>query len=369
MGDPLYFERSEFSLAAAPDVARNLGPTHPLWTAMYSVPITAEYAIKRLSQVQAAIVPLLGLAVGLGFWQRNRQLLGLAVLTLVVVGFTCAQIFVGTLPPFLRYWSYTTVFAVVLAAACCAALHAVSSRLGTATRYTIPLLLFLSAVICAASMREESASFDERRLGAWLMHDMQANRELVAVDFWWIRAHDSWILSPIIDEISSHGPTLIDVETGYPTILRVKHPERLVISPDSDFTSIIDFPQKHLRYIAVTDPRLGGKRDLVNSRYPGLYEGDVPWARLVGEVDGTIQMWRIYEVVPDLSSPLRGGERDQIDRGGFRADVAPAGAPDLGAALRPSVAASNPLVPTAITSPARLHGGASMRIESERQEP
>jgi len=68
MGDPLYFQRSEFSLAAAPDVARNLGASHPLWTAMYSIPITAQYAIKRLSQVQAVILPLIGLTLGLAVW-------------------------------------------------------------------------------------------------------------------------------------------------------------------------------------------------------------------------------------------------------------------------------------------------------------
>jgi hypothetical protein len=122
----------------------------------------------------------------------------------------------------------------------------------------------------------------------------------------------------VLDEVSQHGLTLVDVETGYPSILRADHPERLVISPDSDFRYMVQYPEVHLRYIAVTDPKYGGKRDLVNTQFPGLYEGAEPWARLVGEVDGTVQPWRIYEVVPDPNAPGRGGERDNIDPSPFK---------------------------------------------------
>jgi hypothetical protein len=318
MGDPLYFERSEFSLAAAPDVARNLGPSHPLWTAIGSVPITGLYAARRMTQIQVSIVPLMALSLGLAWWLRSRQLLGLAVLTLVAVGFTCAQIFVGTLPPFLRYWSYITVFAVVLGAACVGGLEQVARHGATALRHGMTALLFAGVLLCANGMRDESASFDERRIGAWLFGDDASESALRNVDFWWIRAHDSWLMAPVLDEISQHGLTLVDVETGYPSILRAAHPERLVISPDSDFRYMVQYPEVHLRYIAVTDPRYGGKRDLVNTQFPGLYEGEMPWARLVGEVDGTVQPWRIYEVVPDPKTPGHGGDRDDLDRSPFK---------------------------------------------------
>lgn len=335
MGDPLYFQRSQFSLAEAPDVARNLGSSHPLWHAIGSIPATAIYAAKRLTQLQVAILPLLVLALGLAWWLRSRQLLGLATLALVAVAFTCAQVFVGTLPPFLRYWSYATIFTVVLAGACVAGLERVARGSATGLRHGMTALLAVGVLLCANGMRDESASFDERRLGSWLFGDDGTDQALKRVDFWWIRAHDSWLLAPILDEVSQHGLTLVDVETGYPSILRAAHPERLVISPDSDFRYRVQYPEVHLRYIAVTDPKYGGRRDLVNTQFPGLYEGEMPWARLVGEVDGTVQPWRIYEIVPDPSSPGRGGERDQIDphpfkpsetlEGGEAAPVTPVG--------------------------------------------
>jgi LysM repeat protein len=331
MGDPIYFQRSEFSLAEAPDVARNLGPSHPLWHAIGSVPATALYATRRLTQIQVSILPLLALALGLAWWLRSRQILGLATLALVAVAFTCAQVFIGTLPPFLRYWSYTTVFAVVLAGACVAGLEQVARHSATALRHGMTALLLTGALLCAAGMRDESASFDERRLGSWFFRDETSEQALKAVDFWWIRAHDSWMLAPILDDVSQHGLTLVDVETAYPSILRAAHPERLVISPDSDFRYMVQYPDVHLRYIAVTDPKFGGKRDLVNTHFPGLYEGEVPWARLVGEVEGTVQPWRIYEVVPDPTTPGRGGERDDIDLRPFKtlsAQTAPTDQPE-----------------------------------------
>jgi LysM repeat protein len=338
MGDPLYFQRSEFSLAAAPDVARNLGPSHPLWHAVGSVPATALYAARRLTQIQVAMLPLLALALGLAWWLRSRQILGLVALALVAIGFTCAQIFIGTLPPFLRYWSYTTVFAVVLGAACVAGLERVARNGAAALRHGMTALLLAGVLLCANGMRDESASFDERRLGSWFFQDEATEQALKSVDFWWIRAHDSWILGPILDEVSQHGLTLVDVETGYPSILRAANPERLVISPDSDFQYMVQYPEVHLRYIAVTDPKFGGKRDLVNTHFPGLYEGQVPWARLVGEVDGTVQPWRIYEVVADPNTPGRGGERDDIDLSPFKPRTAESGPADSVAAS--SVAAA-----------------------------
>ena len=109
-----------------------------------------------------AILPLLALALGLAWWLRSRQLLGLATLALVAVAFTCAQVFIGTLPPFLRYWSYTTIFTVVLAGACVAGLERVARGSATALRHGMTALLAVGVLLCANGMRDESASFDER---------------------------------------------------------------------------------------------------------------------------------------------------------------------------------------------------------------
>ena len=127
----------------------------------------------------------------------------------------CPARFIGTLPPFLRYWSYATVFTVVLAGACVAGLERIARGSATALRHGMTALLAVGVLLCANGMRDEAASFDERRLGSWIFQDQEAQESLKSVDFWWIRAHDSWLLAPVLDEISQHGLTLVDVETGY----------------------------------------------------------------------------------------------------------------------------------------------------------
>jgi hypothetical protein len=227
------------------------------------------------------------------------------------------------LPPFLRYWSYATPFAVVLAGACAATLRGLRNRWSGIFCGGVAILFGLAAVVYGLSLSDESASFDERRLGARLRGDLQTDRHLTSADFWWIRGQDSRLLAPVLDELSANGLVLFDVETGYPSILRAKHPERLVINPDRDFESILQYPEVHLRYIALTDPNFGRARDLVNQNFPSLYEHGAPWARLVGEVEGTIQPWRIYEIVRDPAA--RAGERDTPEIPGLRPPSEPPG--------------------------------------------
>jgi hypothetical protein len=302
MGDPLYFQRSVFSLNSAYDVARNAGPSHPLYALIGSVPLTAEYAIKRLTEVHVALPVLTLFAIWTSWTRREWRLLGLVGLVASAVAFTSAQVFVGTLPNYLRYWSFATPFAVILAAGCVhACRHAPQRRLNV-LRQCCAALLVLGVLLNVVALGEETVSVDEQRLGAELRGDHRRAEERATVDSWWIRHYDAALLAPVLNELSADGLTLIDIETAYHTIVRVQHPERLVIASDRDFDTILKNPQHYLRYIVISDPASGGARDLVNQHYPGLFEGQVPWVRLVREVTGTIQPWRIYEITTNDTS-------------------------------------------------------------------
>jgi hypothetical protein len=301
MGDPLYFQHSEFSLNAAFDVARNYGPAHPLYAAIGSLPITGEYAIKRLAQVHVALPILAVFAVWASFTRRAWRLLGLVALVASAVAFTSAQVFVGTLPNYIRYWSYATPFAIVLAAGCLYAYRDAPPRRSRALRLATSALLLAGCLVNAEALADPTAAVDERRLAAELHGDHALSQELAKADIWWIRRHDAALLAPVLDRLSRDGLTLIDIETAYPTLLRAQHPERLVIASDRDFNTIVQNPRQYLRYIALTDPSFGGARDLVNEHYPGLFEGQVPWARPLAEIPGTIQPWRIYEIAATAS--------------------------------------------------------------------
>jgi hypothetical protein len=357
MGDPLYFQRSVFSLGSAPDVAQNNGPDHPLHSAMGSLPVSATYAVKRLTQVNLALPILAVIAFGLGLRTGDRQLLGQVALLMSIVAFTGLQVFMGSLPPFLRYWCYATPLALVLGAGC---VHRLRSSYGRWMRpfpHVVTGMLLLAVFVNAHALGDWSASLDEQRLAAHLRGDPETNQQIRAVDFWWIRRHDSRLLAPVLDQLSDDGLTLIDVETGYPSILRVEHPEQLVISPDRDFRDRLAYPEVHLSYIALTHPRYGRARDLVNQQFPTLYEHGAPWARLLGEVEGTIQPWRIYEIGPDAATRNVGRAPEDLPVGlrPVSEAVASAAAPPEAAALPETTPApSTARVPPPGASPTAL---------------
>ena len=296
MGDPLYFNDSTFSLSKAPDVARNFGPAHPLYAAMHSLPRTLEYAIRRIAQANILLTVAAPLALLLALWRNDRQLLGLVILTCGTFALTAAEVYLGTLPPYLRYWCLATPFAVVLGAAC--AHHAAGSRWSGLVRYGVPVLLGMGVLANIGGLSDPWGSLDERRLAAHLTGNLALDRRLQIKDYDFVRQHDAPLLAAQLDRTSAHGLTLIDTETGFAAILATHHTERLLISPDRDFRQMLADPRRRVRYIFVTAPNLGGQRDLVSQHFPGLFAGRLPWLLPAGHVRGTIQPWRIYKVIP-----------------------------------------------------------------------
>ncbi|MBI3980281.1 MAG: hypothetical protein HY331_19065 [Chloroflexi bacterium] len=297
MGDPLYFQRSVYSLAAAPEIARNTGITHPLHNAMGSLPLTAGYVLTRLAQVNVAFPTLAVLALAIGIWRRDRRLLGALALVGSVFLVSGFQVFTGTLPAFMRYWAYATPFAVVLAGVVVARIT--SKPWATAVSVGASLLMAAAVVVSTFGLGDPSAGMEERRLSALLRGDTAAETALRASDAYWLQVHDAKILASELDRVSADGPTMIDTESGYAAILWARHPERLVINPDRDFLPLLQNPWGRVKFIAVTtaaDPEAVGARDTVGRNFPTLYEGQLAWARLRYQVQGTLRPWRIYEV-------------------------------------------------------------------------
>jgi len=296
MGDPLYFDHSVYSLAKAPDVARNYGPGHPLYHEMHNLPLTLGFAVWRNTQGNVLFPVVAVLALCIAAWRRDRQLLGLVVLTAGTFALSVYEIYAGTFPPYLRYWSLTTPFAVVLAG--CVAARLAGTRWAAPFRWGASALLLLAVPVTLFGLTYGYGSIDEQRLGAYLLHNTGRYNYLKPADFYVVKEHDATLVSPALDRYSAKGLTMIDTETGFSAVLYAHHPERLVISPDRDFPALLANPRRGVRYIFATNPKLGRERDIIGVRYPGLFSGRLPWARQVGEVTGTTQPWRIFKIVP-----------------------------------------------------------------------
>lgn len=101
----------------------------------------------------------------------------------------------------------------------------------------------------------------------------------------------------VVEYLDNHpdGLVLVDSFRGYWIILRAENPERFAISSDRDFRELLEQPQGEVDAFLVPNPKGLGGLDAVNREYPGLWEGNVPWATLVKEFPGPDQ-WRLYSV-------------------------------------------------------------------------
>ena len=295
-GDPLFFYRSVFSLRGAPDVARNVGASHPLYYAYGSLTGTARYVIER--SVHAPLY-LIGSLATFGLMIKNRDPRGLMLLLFTGggVALLAYQIYTGSLPPWLRYWVYLPPSALVLVAYAHDGISGLrrGHHFGQVFRYFIvPVLFVASGVITLMAMRSSTVGIDEQvaalEIGGRHAQTDQFRQFLPQTE----------VLQQIADVLDgTSGLVLLDLQRAGPITLMIRDPGRLVVDTDRDFNQLLRNPIGRVDWILLADP--GGESDLTLARnsiyaaYPGLYNG-APWLRLYREFPGAPK-WRLYEVV------------------------------------------------------------------------
>ncbi|MCX7837919.1 MAG: glycosyltransferase family 39 protein [Anaerolineae bacterium] len=291
--DPLFFQRSAYSLAVAPDVARNVGLAHPLFAAMGNWIKTGEYALTRLAQQNLAFLVAMPVILGLALRRSKMPLLGLLVLLASVPLFTAYQVYSGTLATWMRYWFYATPFAAILIGAW----HGAST--GT-RRWVVTLGLFglfvASTPVTLLAMRDPYASLDEQRLSAYLTDSAQQIK-LREQDGYWKDIQDAHKLARRVYERAGERRVMVDTARGYAMIMQYPQPERLVITTDRDFVTILENPPAFVDYVLVLAPETSGAGfNVIAARYPHLFENGTPWAKLEEDFTDTYRHWRLFRV-------------------------------------------------------------------------
>jgi hypothetical protein len=293
MGDPLFFQRSDYSLSNASDVARTAGPAHVLYTAWGNPVLTVQFAVGQLVRENLAFVAAVPLTATLAIARRNWPLLGLVLLLVSVPAFTSLQVLLGTLPPYLRYWAYVTPFATVLVGALAATL---TGWARTAAVAALVALMVASYPVCLVTMGGRDNGLDEQRLSARILNS-EREPELRQYDNYWRDIHDAPIIARVLDERSAEGLVLVDSVMAYKIITMVQHPDRLVITSDRDFRAVLENPPAHVRYVLVLNPGSGGGFNAIAARHPELFKSGAAWAELDTDFTTTLRHWKLYRVV------------------------------------------------------------------------
>ncbi len=290
MDSPLYFLQSEYSLANATDIASNAGVTHPLFLAWHNIFYTFSYAFKRLAQQNVAFLAASLLTVLTAFVKRNRKMIGLLFILISIPAFTAYQVFSGSLATWLRYWFYAIPYGAIEIGMLYRILQ------GRWRNIMVGLLLILFVVSIPISVNtmytDENSGGDMQRLGAYLM-DPAAEPERRANDSYYTFRYDAPILAAKVDEVSAEGLVMVDANKSYYVILAAQHPERLMITNDTDFTAALQYPQGKVAYILVPQ-----EDNVFSRRYPGIYDGAYDWAVMVYDFPDTMTPYRLFKIAP-----------------------------------------------------------------------
>jgi len=103
--------------------------------------------------------------------------------------------------------------------------------------------------------------------------------------------------APVIAYLDAHPhlTVLTDTFTSFPIVISVENPDRLVITSDPDFQSILQNPAGRVDAILVPRPSGVADLDAVNRQWPSLWAGNVPWAHLLVSFRAG-DRFRIYRV-------------------------------------------------------------------------
>lgn len=291
MDSPLYFVQSEYSLANATDIAKNAGLAHPLFLAWHNIFYTLSYTVKRLSQQNIAFVAGVVVSSLAAIVDRNRKMIGMLLILVSVPAFTAFQVFSGSLATWLRYWFYAIPYGAIVIGMLYRMMKGRARNLLVAGLIG---LYVLSIPVSAFTMyQDQNTGGDMQRLGAYLLNPA-VEPERRANDSYYKFRHDAPILAAGVDEASADGLVMVDANKSYYVILETAHPERLMITNDTDFLSALQYPRGKVSYILVP------AEDNVFSRtYPGIYDGAYDWAVLVDEFPDTLVRYRLFKVIPD----------------------------------------------------------------------
>lgn len=97
-----------------------------------------------------------------------------------------------------------------------------------------------------------------------------------------------------------HMLVLADTFMMFPIVLRAHNPRQFVVTSDPDFQSILHYPLGRVNAILVPSPQGVGSLDSVNRAWPAMWQGKVPWAKLVPGFPGggLVRLYTVTDLAP-----------------------------------------------------------------------
>jgi hypothetical protein len=100
--------------------------------------------------------------------------------------------------------------------------------------------------------------------------------------------------------INAHprSKVLLDTFNYWNVIPFIRHPGQVIMTGDQDFESVLHNPKRRVALIVTPDPVGGDQLDAVDTLYPTMYSGGLPWTQLVAQFPGGTRLYRVLSNAP-----------------------------------------------------------------------
>ena len=314
-GDPFFYLNSAYSTANALDVARIVGPINDFFAAQGSVFGTITQASLKMLQAAAPFLIAVPFLVWRVVARHDRMALALLALSLSVPVAQAAQIYTGTLPPYLRNWNHATPLGLVVLAylVWTARSHARQQWLSAAG---LGAVVIGSAATIAFSMADNG-----------LYTDGQPSNGLFSKSAVSWRDDNAPVAGLINDVLQPDDLLLVDATQTILLLFDVEHRDRVVINTDRDYDDLVHRPYSSgVTYILVGASKINEPdRNLIYRIYPDLYEGSEGFVELVADFPESGSQYRLFRVIgpsdaddvpSDGRSEVAGALASELDRAG-----------------------------------------------------
>ena len=308
-GDPLFFLTGPGSTRTAPDTAKVFGSDFPLYYAYHSVGGTLELAVSRILKLS----PLLALSTGVlavhVLRRRDLETVVLGALAWSVIAFPVVTGYMGSLPPWVRYWYWLAPMGLVLAT------HGLGRIRGPGTRTLLTAVVVVLAFVPNVRVFMDTYHGFPNATVPFTAAERLRNALLTTEDLSSVPARQAAVeeyraVAAVLDEqVPADMLVLLDViGPGGPIPMFSAFPQRLVTTTDQDFEeNFLYRPWEAVDYLLVPFPTFDHEsRSIVLQSHDGIWDGALPWAELVTEIEGPTR-WRLFRMRPGASAGDRGG--------------------------------------------------------------
>ena len=304
-GSPLYFLNGPGSTRMSPDTARLAGADLAAYSPQGMLVFEAYHSVSgvilmffdRVLFFSPLLLGVSALLIPLAASRRDYRTLGLFGVVWSITAFALITGYLGSLPPYQRYWYWLGPMGCVMAAWGIAGVRAWGLR--------VVLWVLVIGLAFSPNVRTFRATYNEFNEFEPTAEQRLQNALFTTPDLGTVAGRSELVVEwkAVAAEVNQIPPDkliLLDVANpGGPLLLYTQHIERFITSTDDGYlTEVLPEPWFHAHYVIVPEPIYDVKtRSTLLQEWPGLWEGQRQWATVVKEIPGRYK-WRILELSP-----------------------------------------------------------------------